>query len=118
MRRGALLLSCVLAVTPALSADFLQDPVEVEALLKGATLEGVYLRSQAAYRLEFKSDGRLVGSDGEGRWWVNEQGQYCREWLSGRLQGNQACLDLTCEGDGLGIYSQGRKVAEGRLLRE
>lgn len=101
------------------AADYLRDRAEVEALLTGATLKGTYLRTGSPYTLEFRADGALIkGSGGNGRWWVNSQGQYCREWLSGRLQGNQACLDLALEGDTLAIYSRDKRVAEGRLVRE
>ncbi|SCZ52129.1 hypothetical protein [Thiohalomonas denitrificans] len=98
-------------------ADYLRDKSEVRSLLEGQILQGTYLRTGSAYTLEFAEDGTLRNSSGaEGRWWVNDQGQYCREWLSGRLKGNKACLDLMAEDDGgIAIYSRGKRVAEGLL---
>lgn len=98
--------------------DYLRDHAEVEALLSGATLSGIYLRSQSAYVLEFHPDGSLVDGHGaSARWWVSDSGQYCREWLSGRLAGNKACMELTRNGDQIAIYSNGNRVAEGTLSR-
>jgi len=100
------------------AAEVLKDKAVVEQLLKGTTLNGIYLRTQSEYRLEFRSDGTLINQAGaEGRWWVSEEGQYCREWLSGPLTGNQACLEIVKAGEQIEIYSQGKKVAEGRLTR-
>lgn len=102
----------------AFAGEALRDPQAVEVLLKGATLQGVYLRTGSAYTLEFREDGQLV--DGRGaaaRWWVNDQGQYCREWLSGQLAGNRACMDIRQEGRHIQLYSAGKRVAEGELLR-
>jgi hypothetical protein len=100
----------------ASAADYLRERDTVESMLSGARLQGTYLRTQSPYTLDFRTDGTLVNTTGEqGRWWVNEQGQYCREWLTGRLQGNKACLDLTVEGDTVAVHSAGKRVAEGRL---
>lgn len=102
----------------ATAQDFMRDRAEVEAMLQGATLTGVYLRSQSRYVLQFGDDGTLVDTSGAvARWWVGDTGQYCREWLTGRLAGNSACMDLARDGDRLSIYSNGNKVAEGELSR-
>jgi hypothetical protein len=98
--------------------DFLRDPAEVQALLSGTTLSGVYLRSNSPYTLEFRPDGTLVDAHGaSARWWVDEDGRYCREWTSGRLAGNRACMDLVLEGNRIHMYSSGNRVAEGELSR-
>lgn len=111
-------LSALLSTTVC-AETFLRDPAEVKTLLSGKRLQGVYLRTQSTYSLGFHPDGGLVDQDGErGRWWVNEQGQYCRKWESGRLTGHEACLDLVREGDKLAIYSSGKRVAEGSLAAE
>jgi hypothetical protein len=118
MPRLLLLLTLTLLAGTAAAEDFMRNKTEVEALLSGATLHGVYLRTQSAYTLEFRADGMLVDKDGAGaRWWVSETGQYCREWLSGRLAGNQACMDLVRAGQRITLYSNGKKVAEGELSR-
>ncbi len=119
MRLTTLLFAvAVMAGTAAQAAGTLTDPGKVRGMLEGATLHGTYLRTGSEYVLEFGTDGRLVKPDGdEGRWWVNDTGQYCREWLTGRLAGNTACLDLSIEGEGIAIHSNGRKVAEGQLSR-
>ena len=98
------------------AADYLRDKNTVEALLKGKTLKGVYLRTKSAYVLSFGADGGLVNQVGaKGRWWVGDKGQYCREWTSGQLQGNKACMDLAKTNVGVAIYHRGKKVAEGTL---
>lgn len=114
---AAVVLSAVSALSgEAWSADFLRDKGAAEALLKGKTLKGVYLRTKSAYVLQFQADGSLVNQVGaKGRWWVNETGQYCREWTSGRLQGNKACMDLAETEAGVAIFHRGKKVAEGSL---
>jgi hypothetical protein len=102
----------------AAAQDYLRDNAEVEALLSGATLSGIYLRSRSPYVLEFRPDGSLVDGHGaSARWWVSDSGQYCREWLSGRLAGNEACMELTRDGDQIAIYFNGNRVAEGILSR-
>ncbi len=118
MLQTAFLVLTTLGTGMASAQDYLRDRAEVETMLSGATLTGVYLRSQSHYVLNFSPDGTLVDAGGaEARWWVNDSGQYCREWSSGRLAGNHACMDLVREGDGIGIYSDGNRVAEGRLAR-
>lgn len=100
------------------AGDYLRDPVEVEALLKGATLDGTYLRTNSDYRLVFREDGTLEDARESGaRWWVSELGQYCREWLSGPLAGNEGCMDLQFEDGQLRMFFDGRPVAEGVLQR-
>jgi hypothetical protein len=118
MPRLLTLMALALLAATAVAQDYLRDKAEVEALLSGATLNGIYLRTQSAYTLEFRADGTLADKDGAAaRWWVNDGGQYCREWLSGRLAGNQACMDIVREGNKVDIYSNGKKVAAGELSR-
>lgn len=103
----------------ASAADYLRDYKEVHALLNGSRMEGTYLRTNTPYSLSFLIDGTVVNQKGErGRWWVNQQGQYCRVWATGRLKGNFACLDLTREGEQIAIYSMEKRVAEGVLQRD
>lgn len=102
--------------TTATAAEYLREHAETHALLKGYKLEGTYLRTGTPITLDFRIDGTLVNQRGElGRWWVNQQGQYCRVWSTGRLKGHWTCLDLAREGDGIAIYSNDKKVAEGVL---
>lgn len=118
-RTIAALLLAALCGTAAATEVRMTDPAEVETLLSGATLEGVYLRSQSTYTLVFDPDGSLrdVNSGAEGRWWVNENGEYCREWLTGVVAGNTACLAIGIDGDRIAIYSGENRVAEGTVLR-
>lgn len=103
----------------AVAQDFLNDQAQVQALLSGAILTGTYLRTNSPYELEFRADGSLVNQRGESaRWWVNDSGQYCREWIDGRLAGNEACMKITHDDNRISIYSGGRKVAEGELNRQ
>lgn len=118
MNRLILFLGLALLGSTAQANDYLRDQAEVENLLKGATLKGIYLRTQSDYSLEFGEDGKLRdGKDEDARWWVNELGQYCREWLSGPLAGNEGCMDLQREGSFIRLYFDGRQVAEGNLER-
>ncbi|MEO5336505.1 MAG: hypothetical protein H7841_06390 [Magnetospirillum sp. WYHS-4] len=110
----------LVAALPAAAQEVpqaLREKTKVEGLLKGRTLEGTYLRTGSPYRLVFGADGGLVNQEGaQGRWWVDDQGQYCREWTSGALQGNRACLGVAQAVDGgIAFLHEGRKVAEGRL---
>ena len=103
----------------ASGADYLRDYAQVYTMLDGSRLEGIYLRTNTPYSLSFLIDGTVVNQKGErGRWWVNQQGQYCRVWATGRLKGNLACLDLTREGKQIAIHSKGKRVAEGYLGSE
>ncbi|MBU0498620.1 MAG: hypothetical protein KJ558_04970 [Gammaproteobacteria bacterium] len=118
LKTSSILLS-VLVATASFAQDLLRNPVEVRNLLSGKRLEGLYLRTQSSYALSFRADGSLVDQDAaQGRWWVNDQAQYCRKWESGKLQGHEACLDLAWEGGKIAIYSNGKKVAEGALVAE
>lgn len=107
-----------LVASTASATDYLRDYAEVHLLLNEHRMEGTYLRTNTPYSLNFLMDGTVVNQKGErGRWWVNQQGQYCRVWATGRLKGNYACLDLTRDGDRIAIYSRDRKVAEGVMIR-
>lgn len=118
-KKTSMLILSVLVATAPFAQDLLRDPAQVKTLLNGKRLEGLYLRTQSAYSLSFRKDGSLVDQEGaQGRWWVNEQGQYCRKWETGKLQGHEACLDLALEGEKIAIYSGDKKVAEGALVAE
>ena len=98
----------------ALAQNFMKDKAEVEKLLTGATFIGVYLRTEAAYTLQFGTDGTLTDTTGaKARWWVDEQARYCREWLDGKLKGNTGCMNLELEDGQVALYSEGKKVVEG-----
>ena len=116
--RYVLATMALFSMAGAVSAvDYLQDKAEVKNMLSAHKLEGLYLRTQSAYMLQFNKDGTLKNQRGEsGRWWVSDKGQYCREWESGRLKGHQICLELAKEADKIAIYSKGKKVAEGKLV--
>lgn len=98
----------------ALAQNFMTDKAEVEKLLTGATFIGVYLRTESAYTLKFGNDGTLTDTTGaKARWWVDEQGRYCREWLDGKLKGNTGCMNVELEDGQVALYSEGKKVVEG-----
>ena len=70
----------------AMAQNFISNKAEAEQLLKGATLIGIYLRTETAYTLKFGTDGSLTDTSGaKARWWIDDQGRYCREWLDGKL---------------------------------
>ncbi len=115
---------CALMAAVALSAvsgaamaqNFVSTKAEAEQLLSGATLVGIYLRTETAYTLKFGTDGTLTDTTGaKARWWIDEQGRYCREWLDGKLKGNTGCMGIEFEDGQLALYSEGRKVVEGIL---
>ena len=113
------ILAITLITSTVSATDYLRDYAQVHALLNGSTLEGIYLRRNTAYTLIFHSDGTVVNQrDERGRWWVNQQGQYCRVWNTGRLKGNSSCMDLAREGGQIAIDSRDKRVAEGVLLRD
>ncbi|MGD9869819.1 MAG: hypothetical protein AB7S63_02065 [Thauera sp.] len=101
----------------ALAQNFITDKAEVEKLLTGATFIGVYLRTESAYTLKFGTDGTLTDTTGaKARWWVDEQGRYCREWLDGKLKGNTGCMNVELEDGQVALYSEGKKVVEGIIV--
>ena len=103
----------------ALAQNFITDKAEVEKLLTGATFIGVYLRTETAYTLKFGTDGTLTDTTGaKARWWVDEQGRYCREWLDGKLKGNTGCMNVELEDGQVALYSDGKKVVEGIIAGE
>ena len=103
----------------AMAQSFMTDKVEVEKLLTGATFIGVYLRTETAYTLKFGTDGTLTDTTGaKARWWVDEQGRYCREWLDGKLKGNTGCMNVELKDGQVALYSDGKKVVEGIIAGE
>lgn len=101
----------------ALAQNFITDKAEVEKLLTGATFIGVYLRTESAYTLKFGTDGTLTDTTGaKARWWVDQQGRYCREWLDGKLKGNTGCMNVELEDGQVALYSEGKKVVEGIIV--
>lgn len=100
----------------AMAQNFISSKAEAEQLLSGSTLVGIYLRTESVYTLKFGTDGTLTDTSGaKARWWVDEQGRYCREWLDGKLAGNKGCMNIEFEDGQVALYSDGRKVVEGKL---
>ena len=100
----------------AVAQNFISNKAEAEQLLEGATLIGIYLRTETAYTLKFGTDGSLTDASGaKARWWIDDQGRYCREWLDGKLAGIKGCLIIEFEVGQVALYSEGRKVVEGKL---
>lgn len=104
------------AASGAMAQDFITSKAEVEQLLGGATLIGVYLRTETAYTLKFGTDGTLTDTTGaKARWWVDDEARYCREWLDGKLKGNTGCMNVELADGQIALYSEGKKVVEGIL---
>lgn len=115
---GSLLAALALsaAASGAMAQDFITSKAEVEQLLGGATLIGVYLRTETAYTLKFGTDGTLTDTTGaKARWWVDDEARYCREWLDGKLKGNTGCMNVELADGQIALYSEGKKVVEGIL---
>lgn len=116
--KRALLVAVALSAASgaAMAQSFITNKAEAEQLLSGATLVGIYLRTESVYTLKFGTDGTLTDTSGaKARWWVDEQGRYCREWLDGKLGGNKGCMNIEFEDGQVALYSDGRKVVEGKL---
>ena len=116
--KGALVVTVALSAASgaALAQNFISNKAEAEQLLSGATLVGIYLRTETAYTLKFGTDGSLTDTTGaKARWWIDDQGRYCREWLDGKLAGNKGCMNIEFEDGQVALYSEGRKVVEGIL---
>ena len=104
------------AASGAMAQAFISSKAEVEQLLSGATLIGVYLRTETAYTLKFGTDGTLTDTTGaKARWWVDDEARYCREWLDGKLKGNTGCMNVELADGQIALYSEGKKVVEGIL---
>jgi hypothetical protein len=92
---------------------------EIEAALTGAAFSGSYVRDGSPYTLHFDADGKLTDNrGGEGRWWVNDEGEYCREWSTGPLAGSNACLEVLIHGKRMAVYSGNERVLDGMLVRD
>lgn len=88
----------------------------LEARLSGKVLMGTYIRDGSPYVLEFRSDKTLVDNrGGAGRWWIDDKGDYCREWTSGPLAGNSGCYEILVHGARVAIYADDTKVIDGEL---
>lgn len=113
------LAGAALAAEPAAGDDARQAyKAEVEAALSGSVFTGTYARDNSPYVLEFGADGTLKDNRaGEGRWWVNDDGEYCREWSTGPLAGTSACLEVIVHGKRMAVYSGNDKVLDGAIVR-
>ncbi len=90
---------------------------ELKTTLSGATFSGTYLRAGTPYTMAFGEDGRLSDSAGrEGRWWVDESGDYCREWETGPMAGVTTCMEVIIHMGRVAIYSGDEKMLEGELV--
>lgn len=91
---------------------------ELEAALGGAVFTGTYTRDGSPYVLQFGTDGSLKDNrERTGRWWANDQGEYCREWANGPMAGTSACLEVLIHGKRMAVYSGDEKVLAGELQR-
>ena len=69
--KRALLVAVALSAASGLATaqNFISTKAEAEQLLKGATLIGIYLRTESAYTLKFGTDGSLTDTGGaKARW--------------------------------------------------
>lgn len=91
---------------------------DLEAALTGAAFSGNYVRDGSPYSLHFGADGMLQDNRGnEGRWWVNGEGEYCREWSTGPLAGSDACMEVLIHGRRMAVYSGDERVLNGMIVR-
>ena len=72
----------------ATAQNFISTKAEAEQLLKGATLIGIYLRTESAYTLKFGTDGSLTDTGGaQARWWVPRERSGHRRAQRGKTGG-------------------------------
>lgn len=91
---------------------------ELKEKLSGATFIGTYLRDGSPYVMEFGADGQLRDNrQRSGRWWINEKGEYCREWTSGPHSGSASCLEILVHGARMALYSGNERLMDGELKR-
>ncbi len=92
-------------------------PTSLETRLAGATFKGIYIRAGTPYTLDFGRDGSLSDSAGRtGRWWVDDAGEYCREWKDGPMAGVETCMEVIFHLGKVAIYSGDDKVLEGEII--
>ncbi|MGF1547558.1 MAG: hypothetical protein ACFCUG_09530 [Thiotrichales bacterium] len=113
------LAAALLALAAPLSAQTAGDAqAMLTESLAGATFSGTYLRAGSPYSMNFHADGRLSDSaKRSGRWWVDEAGDYCREWTDGPMAGVPACMKWVVNAGRVEIFSGADKVLEGELIR-
>ena len=92
--------------------------MSLESRLAGATFQGIYIRAGTPYTMNFGRDGSLADSAGRtGRWWVDDEGQYCREWADGPMAGVETCMEVIFHLGKVAIYSGDDKVLEGEIVQ-
>ena len=115
-----LILSIAAVLTTAVAPLHAQSD-EAETLsdrLAGASFQGIYIRAGTPYTMQFGRDGNLSDSAGRsGRWWVDDEGMYCREWQDGPMAGVETCMDVIFHLGRVAIYSGDDKVLEGEIVR-
>lgn len=88
------------------------------AALSGAVFIGVYKRDNSPYTLDFGADGKLVDNRGQtGRWWIRDNGDYCREWSTGPHAGTEVCMEILVHGERMALYVNNETVVVGELKR-
>jgi hypothetical protein len=109
--------SSLILVAPSLHAQAEQTQTLGERLA-GASFQGLYIRAGTPYTMDFGRDGSLSDSAGRtGRWWIDDQGQYCREWQDGPMAGVETCMEVIFHLGKVAIYSGEDKVLEGEIVR-
>ena len=107
---------CLMAL-PLSAQTANEAKARLTASLAGATFAGTYLRAGTPYSMNFHADGRLSDSaKRNGRWWVDEGGNYCREWTDGPMAGVPACMKWVVNAGRVEIFSGEDKVLEGELI--
>ncbi len=85
--------------------------------LSGRVFVGTYMRDGSPYVLDFRADGTLTDNrNAKGRWWIDDNGDYCREWETGPLAGNSGCYEILVHGARVAIYAGDDKVLDGELI--
>lgn len=123
MQKYGIMTLAVACMTGAAMAQDAPKPVNAEAArtheaLSGAAFIGTYLRDNSPYTLEFGADGKLADNRGQtGRWWIRENGDYCREWTTGAHAGKEVCMEILVHGERMALYANNERVIVGELKR-
>jgi len=81
---GLLIISSVLMMADAFSAETILTEKEVQSLFSGNTIKGTYLDIKIPFESYFDEKGGVYqnrdGENFEGKWFVNKQGKHCIKW--------------------------------------
>ncbi len=110
-------LACLFLLVPVSAEGPGQN--ELGARLSGNAFSGTYIRAGTPYTMRFDSDGSLSDSAGRsGRWWINDQQDYCRVWRNGPMADIETCMQVIIHNQRVAFYSGDDMLLEGELVSQ